>query len=230
MNKNNQKTALVTGGNRGIGRAVVEALAQKGFRVILACRDFEEGFRLSREIGGDVSSVQLDLSEPKKMQKQISQIDATNSQIDILVNNAGVLDERHFSVLSSSDLIYSMQVNAFSAYELIQFFGNKMSQKGYGRIVNVSSGWGAFSDGLSGPAAYSISKATLNAITKVASRSFPSSVKINAMCPGWVRTRMGGNAATRAPEEVAETIIWLATLDSNGPNGQFFRDKKKIDW
>lgn len=230
MNKNNQKTALVTGGNRGIGRAVVEALAQKGFRVILACRDFEEGFRLSREIGGDVSSVQLDLSEPKKMQKQISQIDATNSQIDILVNNAGVLDERHFSVLSYSDLIYSMQVNAFSAYELIQFFGNKMSQKGYGRIVNVSSGWGAFSDGLSGPAAYSISKATLNAITKVASRSFPSSVKINAMCPGWVRTRMGGNAATRAPEEVAETIIWLATLDSNGPNGQFFRDKKQIDW
>ncbi|MFW1064907.1 SDR family NAD(P)-dependent oxidoreductase [Vibrio parahaemolyticus] len=230
MNKNNQKTALVTGGNRGIGRVVVEALAQKGFRVILACRDFEEGFRLSREIGGDVSSVQLDLSEPKKMQKQISQIDATNSQIDILVNNAGVLDERHFSVLSYSDLIYSMQVNAFSAYELIQFFGNKMSQKGYGRIVNVSSGWGAFSDGLSGPAAYSISKATLNAITKVASRSFPSSVKINAMCPGWVRTRMGGNAATRAPEEVAETIIWLATLDSNGPNGQFFRDKKQIDW
>lgn len=230
MNKNNQKTALVTGGNRGIGRAVVEALSQKGFRVILACRDFEEGFRLSREIGGDVEAVQLELSEPKKMLRQVRQIDSAFPQVDILVNNAGVLEERDFSVLSSSDFMHSMQVNALSAYELIQFFGNKMSQRGYGRIVNVSSGWGAFSDGLNGPAAYSISKATLNAITKVASQSYPSCVKINAMCPGWVRTRMGGNAATRTSERAAETIIWLATLDGSGPDGQFFRDKKRIDW
>ncbi|WP_375749231.1 SDR family NAD(P)-dependent oxidoreductase [Vibrio sp. HN007] len=230
MSTNNQKTALVTGGNRGIGKAIVESLAEQGFDVLLACRDVEEGLQTARSIKGNISVVQLELSEPKKLSRQIKHIDADHPQIDVLVNNAGVLEERNFSNLSSSDLMYSMQVNALSAYELIQFFGNKMAKNGYGRIVNVSSGWGAFSDGLSGPTAYSISKATLNAITKVAAGNYPNSVKVNAMCPGWVRTRMGGMAATRSPEKGAETAVWLATLDNNGPSGQFFRDKKQIDW
>lgn len=111
--------------------------------------------------------------------------------------------------------------SCLSSYEIIQFLGNKISQRGYGQIVNVSSGWGLFSDG---PSAYSISKATLNAITKVASRNYPSCVKINAMCPGWVRTRIGG------PKQAAEAITWLATIDDNGPDGQYFRDKERINW
>lgn len=230
MKTNNPKTALVTGGNRGIGKAIVESLAAQGFNVLLACRDKEEGLQIARGIYGNVSVVQLELSDPKKLSKQIQQIDAEHPHIDILVNNAGILEERDFSILSGSDLMYSMQVNALSAYELIQFFGNKMASNGYGRIVNVSSGWGAFSDGLSGPTAYSISKATLNAITKVAANNYPNSVKINALCPGWVRTRMGGRAATRSPEKGAETAVWLATLDNRGPSGQFFRDKKQIEW
>ena len=230
MKQTSQKIALVTGGNRGIGKAIVESLAAQGVKVLLACRDKEDGLKVAREINGDVSVVLLELSDPKKLSKQIRQIDAEYSQIDVLVNNAGVLEDRGFSNLSSSDLMYSMQVNALAAFELIQFFGNRMANNGYGRIVNVSSGWGAFSDGLTGPAAYSISKATLNAITKVAANNYPDSVKINALCPGWVRTRMGGSSATRSPEMGAETAVWLATLDDKGPTGQFFRDKKQIDW
>ncbi|KJZ15123.1 hypothetical protein TW85_05825 [Marinomonas sp. S3726] len=229
-NTNNQKTALVTGGNRGIGRAIVQSLASKGYKVILACRDIEEGLQVSRDIKGDVSVVQIELSTPKILAKQIRKIDANFPQIDILVNNAGVCEERNFSTLSTSDLMYSMQVNALSVYELIQFFANNMSQRGYGRIVNVSSGWGTFYEGLCGPTAYSISKATLNAITKVAAQNYSSVVKINAMCPGWVRTRMGSNAATKPPEQAAETVIWLATLNEDGPSGKIFRDKKPINW
>ncbi|QFT13222.1 SDR family NAD(P)-dependent oxidoreductase [Vibrio sp. THAF190c] len=230
MKQTSQKIALVTGGNRGIGKAIVESLAAQGLKVLLACRDKEDGLKVAREIHGDVSVVQLELSDPKKLNKQIRQIGAEYPQIDVLVNNAGVLEERGFSNLSSSDLMHSMQVNALAAYELIQFFGNRMENNAYGRIVNVSSGWGAFSDGLTGPAAYSISKATLNAITKVAANNYPDSVKINALCPGWVRTRMGGASASRSPELGAETAVWLATLDDKGPTGQFFRDKKQINW
>ncbi len=230
MQVNEQRVALVTGGNRGIGKAIVSQLAEKGIKVLLACRDIEQGMEAARHIQGDVKVVQLELSEPKVLARQLKQIDAKYPRIDILVNNAAVLEERGFSSLSSADLAYSMQVNALSAYELIQFFGNRMTANGYGRIVNISSGWGAFSDGLTGPAAYSISKATLNAITKVASLSYPDFVKINAMCPGWVRTRMGGNHAPRSPSDAAQTAIWLACLEEKGPTGSFFRDKQEIAW
>ena len=105
-----------------------------------------------------------------------------------------------------------------------------MNARGYGRIVNVSSGWGSFAEGLSGPGAYSISKAALNALTLSLSKDLPTNVKVNCMCPGWVRTRMGGEGAPRTPEEAADTAIWLATLPDDGPTGGFYRDRKLIAW
>jgi NAD(P)-dependent dehydrogenase (short-subunit alcohol dehydrogenase family) len=83
---------------------------------------------------------------------------------------------------------------------------------------------------VSGPGAYGVAKAALNALTAASARSLPNTVKVNAMCPGWVRTRMGGMGATRSPAEGADTAIWLATLDTDGPTGGFFRDRKKIEW
>ncbi|MEM9522885.1 MAG: SDR family NAD(P)-dependent oxidoreductase [Pseudomonadota bacterium] len=100
----------------------------------------------------------------------------------------------------------------------------------YGRIVNVSSRWGAFSDGVAGPGTYGVAKAALNALTVSAARSLPGTVKVNAMCPGWVRTRMGGAGAARAPEQGADTAIWLATLPDDGPTGGFFKDREPVDW
>jgi NAD(P)-dependent dehydrogenase (short-subunit alcohol dehydrogenase family) len=105
-----------------------------------------------------------------------------------------------------------------------------MNARGYGRIVNVSSGWGSFAEGLAGPGAYSISKAALNALTLSLSKDLPANVKVNSMCPGWVRTRMGGEGAPRTPEEAADTAIWLSTLPQDGPTGGFYRDRKLIAW
>jgi NAD(P)-dependent dehydrogenase (short-subunit alcohol dehydrogenase family) len=106
-----------------------------------------------------------------------------------------------------------------------------MVERGYGRVVNVSSGYGAFAEGLEGPAAYSISKAALNAVTVKAAEAVDGRhVKINAVCPGWVRTRMGGPSVDLSVEQGADTIVWLATLPPNGPHGRFFRRRKPISW
>ena len=105
-----------------------------------------------------------------------------------------------------------------------------MKKRGWGRIVNVSSGWGAFDQGVNGPAAYAISKAALNAVTVSFAPVLGLDVKINAACPGWVRTRMGGQMAHRTPEQGADTPVWLATLPDDGPTGGFFRDRHLIDW
>lgn len=105
-----------------------------------------------------------------------------------------------------------------------------MLERQYGRIVNLSSGWGAFSAGLEGPTAYAVSKAALNALTVKFDQATPEQIKINCLCPGWVKTDMGGSQADRSPEEGAETAIWLATLPEDGPTGGFFRDKHLIPW
>jgi NAD(P)-dependent dehydrogenase (short-subunit alcohol dehydrogenase family) len=105
-----------------------------------------------------------------------------------------------------------------------------MLARGYGRIVNVSSEWGSFAEGLGGPASYSLTKAALGALTVVTARSVRGDVKVNACSPGWVRTRMGGVDAALSPEEGADTIVWLATLPAKGPNGGFFRERRQIPW
>ena len=105
-----------------------------------------------------------------------------------------------------------------------------MIARGYGRIVNLSSGWGSFAEGMGGPGMYGVTKAALNALTVRLVQELPSAVKVNAMCPGWVRTRMGGEGATRSPDEGADTAVWLATLPDDGPTGGFFRDREPIEW
>jgi NAD(P)-dependent dehydrogenase (short-subunit alcohol dehydrogenase family) len=124
----------------------------------------------------------------------------------------------------------TMIVNFRMPFHLIRKLVPSMIARGFGRIVNVSSGWGSFAEGLTGPAAYSISKAVLNALTLSLSKDLPRNVKINSMCPGWVHTRMGGINAPRTPEQGASTAIWLATLPEEGKSGGFFRDKKLIAW
>lgn len=237
MNTTYRKVALVTGGNRGIGLSVVKGLSKLGFRVLLACRDLKSGETEAEKIRvksaeADISVVRLDLADAESLPLQMQEITEQYPVVDVLVNNAAILEEGSFHGLSRDGFYQSMQVNVMSVFDLIQHFGMGMEQQGYGRVVNISSGWGSFDSGLTGPAAYSISKASLNAITKVAAQSYSASqnIKINAMCPGWVRTRMGGMGATRSPEQAADTALWLATLNDRGPTGEFFRDKKAIQW
>lgn len=225
------RTALVTGANRGIGLAIATGLAeQHNMRVLLGSRVLKEGEKAAGRIGGNVHPVALDLAERTQLLRQLDAIRKEYGAIDVLVNNGAVLHQGGFLDLSIEKVEESMRVNTMAALDTIRFWLPLMKERGYGRIVNLSSGWGSFAEGLGGPIGYSLSKAALNALTKIAARDVPSTIKINSMCPGWVRTRMGGVAADRSPQEGADTALWLATLPADGPNGGFFRDRKAIAW
>ena len=124
----------------------------------------------------------------------------------------------------------ALRTNLAGPFWLARAFVPAMVRAGYGRVVNVSSGWGSFAGQLGGPVGYSVTKAALNALTVKLAQEVSGDLKVNAVCPGWVRTRMGGAGATRTVEKGAETIVWLATLKADGPNGGFFRDKQSISW
>jgi NAD(P)-dependent dehydrogenase (short-subunit alcohol dehydrogenase family) len=225
-----RRTALVTGGNRGIGFAIAQGLVERSnIHVLLASRNLEDAKTAAEAIGGNITAVQLELSSREARKAQAANI-LEQHQIDILINNAGILEEGKLLEITDAQIDGSLQVNFLAAIDLVRIFVPPMVQRGYGRIVNISSGWGSFDEGLDGPAAYSMTKAALNALTLATSRELPVNVKINSCCPGWVRTRMGGPTATRAPQHGADTPIWLATLPDTGPTGGFFRDKQKIAW
>lgn len=216
-------TALVTGGNRGIGRAIAEGLIAKGCAVTIGARDAGAGAKEAQELG--CASVTIDLEDPDSYFAAMT----ASGGFDILVNNAGVLQD--VSLLAQdSDFDTAMQVMVTAPLDLVRLNLLHWSETGWGRIVNLSSGWGSFAEGLGGPGAYGVAKAALNALTKALPRDLPAGVKVNAMCPGWVQTRMGGEGATRSPEEGADTAIWLSLLPDDGPTGGFFRDRKPIDW
>lgn len=216
------RTALVTGGNRGIGRAIAAGL-RRDHRVVIGARDPDQGRRAAADLG--VEWVRLDLDDPETFPAAFEQI----AGIDVLINNAGVLIE---DSLTTDPIGFetSMQIMVHAPYHLIGACIPHMRAQGWGRIVNMSSEWGSFAEGLAGPGAYGIAKAALNALTHALPRDLPPGVLVNACCPGWVHTRMGGPAAPRTPEEGAETALWLARLPDDGPTGGFFRDCKPFPW
>ncbi len=218
--------ALVTGANRGIGAAIVTALVARGDIHVLAAARKPDGITAS----STVTPVALDLSTAASRRRDVAAILKAHPVIDILINNAGVLHNGVLLDLPEDKLANSIEVNYLAPIDLIRAVVPGMVKRGFGRIVNLSSGWGSFEDGLNGPPSYSMSKAALNGLTLSLSHELPANVKVNSCCPGWVRTSMGGPNATRAPEQGAETPVWLATLPDDGPSGGFFRDKKRIGW
>ena len=215
--------ALVTGGNRGIGYAIAEGLRDAGLDVAIGSRVAAEGREAAAGLG--VRSVHLDLNAPDSFDAALAEAGV----VDVLVNNAGILENVPF-LADNGNFSHSMQVMVHAPFELMRRLVPAMENRGFGRIVNVSSGWGSFAEGLGGGGAYGIAKAALNALTVRAAQEARSNVKINAMCPGWVRTRMGGAGAALSPEEGADTAIWLATLPDDGPTGGFFRRRKPVPW
>ena len=225
------RRVLVTGGNRGIGYAIVKGLSKdKECTILMGCRNVEDGQKKSEVLGKNVKAVHLDLSSKDFLHSSLQKIDEQFPRIDVLVNNAGIIDRGSFLDSDVEDIERVLGVNFMAPLWLMHHYLPKMKSHDYGRVVNVSSGWGSFHEEMGGPFGYSVSKAALNALTFAASLEMPESVKINALCPGWVRTDMGGEDADRSPEEGAETAIWLCSIDADGPSGKLFRDRKIVSW
>jgi len=234
------RIALVSGANRGIGLEIVRQLARGGLIAVLGARDPEKGKTAAATLaseGLEPPVVALDVTDEQSVRAAVAQVMDLYGRVDVLVNNAGILKEgfspQDSSVLDVSlDLVsLTFQTNTVGPLRLIQAVVPIMQKQGYGRVVNVSSGAGQLAEMGSGFPAYRMSKAALNALTRLtASELGPGNIKINAMCPGWVKTQMGGPNATRPVEKGAETATWLSRLPEDGPSGGFFRDMKPIAW
>lgn len=230
------RIALITGANRGIGYEACRQLAKMGLHVILTSRDASRGQKAADQLrgqGGEITFHALDVTIPESITELRDFVRREFGRLDVLVNNAAVYLDEGVSVfnLDMETMRATIETNLYGPLLMCQAFVPMMRQQNYGRVVNVSSGAGALSDLGGGTAAYAISKAGLNALTRiVASEVRGRNIKINAMCPGWVRTEMGGAGAPRSVEEGADTLVWLATLPDDGPTNGFFRDRKPIAW
>lgn len=234
MKETKERIALVTGANRGIGKQVSIDLAKQGIYVLIGARNPGEAADTLAAIQavGKGEILSLDVSKEQSISEALDTITGSFGRLDILVNNAGIFaDPGSFFDTTGEDLHRTLLVNLYGPLRLIQTFLPLMIQNNFGRIVNVSSGMGQLSDMGGGYPAYRISKTAINALTNVSSvEAAGKNIKINSVCPGWVKTDMGGASATRPVEKGAETIVWAATLPDSGPTGKFFRDKKEISW
>jgi NAD(P)-dependent dehydrogenase (short-subunit alcohol dehydrogenase family) len=231
-----KQVALVTGGNRGIGYELVKQLALKGFKVILASRDPDLGHEAAqklKELDLDVSCVVIDVTNQESILQAATRVNELYGRLDVLINNAGVYleENKKLVAMDPSILEKTMATNFFGVYHVIRSFIPLMEKQGYGRIINVSSEYGAMSDmSYPGVGAYKLSKFVLNGLTRLVAAEINGDIKINAVDPGWVSSDMGGPSAPRTPKQAAESILWLATVGSEGPNGGFFRDGQQIEW
>jgi len=227
------RRALVTGGNRGIGLAICRQLARRGLDVILTSRDLAAGRAAAAALGAErlaVRVAQLDLDDGESVRRCAAEV----GTVDVLVNNGAVLLDSGVSLfdLDEAVLRQTLETNFYGPLRTCRAFVPGMRARGYGRVVNVSSAMGALALMEPGTAAYSISKTALNGLTRMLALEAGPRVKVNAMSPGWVQTPMGylSGAPTRTPDEGADTAVWLATLDDDGPSGGFFRDRAPLPW
>lgn len=254
-----ERLALVTGGSRGIGRAIAKALRDRGLSVVVASRDPERGRAAARELGAEWRF--LDLADAASVAALARTLEGG---LDVLVDNAAIALKGFDAKIARATLL----VDFLGTMRLTDTLVPRVREGG--RIVMVSSGVGSLSSVSSELAkrfldeaidrdrlvaltddfvadveagrhaergwptsAYGVSKIALNTYTRILARELerdPRRIKVNAACPGWVRTDMGGNAAPRSPDEGAKTPVWLALLPDDGPTGGFFRDEKPIPW
>jgi NAD(P)-dependent dehydrogenase (short-subunit alcohol dehydrogenase family) len=233
--KEGKKIALVTGANRGLGFETCRQLARLGLTVILSARDFTKGEVAAKQLverGLDVIFYELDVLNQNHINRITRQIEQRFGQLDVLVNNAAILYDTWQSTLNADLEVVNqaLTTNLFAPWRLSQLCIPLMTRNNYGRIVNVSSGAGSLHYMGSGSPAYSISKAALNAFSRIlAADVHGTGILVNSVDPGWVATDMGGRGG-RPIEDGANGIVWAATLPDNGPSGGFFFDGKPAPW
>jgi NAD(P)-dependent dehydrogenase (short-subunit alcohol dehydrogenase family) len=225
--------ALVTGANRGIGLEVVRQLAERRFTAVLGSRDPDKGRAAAEALGGlDVDPRSLDVADPDSARAVASEIEDEYGRLDVLVNNAAIdYDTWQTGVDADLDVVHeALETNLFGAWRTAQACLPLLRRSRHGRIVNVSSGGGALTSMGAGTPAYSVSKAALNALTRIlAAELRRDGILVNAVCPGWVATDMGGPGG-RPVEAGAASVMWAVLLPDDGPTGGFFRDGLRLDW
>jgi len=227
--------ALVTGANRGIGLEVCRQLAGRGITVLLGSRDAGKGQRVVAALGVGKNAVlpcQLDVTDPDSIERAQARVAADFGRLDVLVNNAAILyDTWQHAVDADLALVReALETNLFGAWSMVRTFLPLLRRSRHARVVNVSSEAGSLATMGGGTPAYSLSKAALNALTRMLAAELRSErILVNAVCPGWVATDMGGKGG-RPVAEGAASVVWAATLPDDGPTGGFFRDGRPLAW
>ncbi len=223
------KIILLTGENRGIGLATARELQKRGAKVVAGVRDPKkmppiEGVRV----------LELDTADAESCRAFVQRAEQEEGRADGLINNAGILTDRdkHVLDLPEADLRRAIEVNLIGPYRLCQLAVPGMVKRGYGRIVNVSSALGSIARMGGGYPSYRITKLALNGLTRMlaAELGSESNVKVNSISPGWVRTDMGGQGASRDPAEAAREIAGLVSIAADGPSGGFFLRGEPTEW
>jgi NAD(P)-dependent dehydrogenase (short-subunit alcohol dehydrogenase family) len=225
------KRVLVTGGNRGIGLAIAQGLIALNYEVIITARSLDAAQQAAEKLGAKAIPLELDVSDDNSIDRSISLLSQKIDCLDVLINNAGVYPDKQIDSLTISRelLNTAMQTNTFGVIRMVQACLPLLEKSSDARIINVSSGMGELDSLTTTATSYSLSKLALNGATIMLAQSLkPKNVAINAMCPGWVRTDMGGNAAPRSPAQGADTAIWLATEASHSESGKFWRDRVAV--
>ncbi|MCR6484962.1 SDR family NAD(P)-dependent oxidoreductase [Amycolatopsis sp. OK19-0408] len=250
MNEHTTQVALVTGANKGIGRATAEQLAGLGMTVLLGARDHDRGAEAAAAIGGDTHAVELDVTGPATIRAVAQQVEARFGRLDVLVNNAGITGSGPVSPADAVDQVPStvdpamvravFETNVFGVIAVTNALLPLLRRSPSPRIVNVSSGAASLAlasdpDGpltrLPASAAYSPSKTALNALTvQYANELRKDGVLVNAVSPGFVATDINNHTGFLTTAQGAAVVVRMATLGADGPTGGFFGEDGPVPW
>jgi len=228
-------TVLITGANKGIGYKVARQLAGKGFQVFVGARNRDAGQKAVAKIaeeGGKATFLEIDVADNTSVTGAAREFAKAADHLDVLINNAGIIVDGDNAILEISDelLRKTFETNTLGALRVTRAFVPLLRKSKAPRVINVSSGGGQLTGGADGwSPAYCISKTALNGVTSQLAAALPK-FAVNSVCPGWVRTDMGGQGATRSVEEGADTIVWLAADAPEKLTEKFLRDRKEIPW
>ena len=229
------KTILITGANRldGIGFNAASRLVAQGHRVIITSRTKESADEALLKLGSGAGVIALDVTKPDSIEAFAREVQSLTDHLDVLINNAGLLLDFTSSIFEIDGplLQQTFAVNSIAPVLIAQKLLPLLKKSSEPRIINVSSGAGQLSDNelTTWAPAYSASKAALNALTQQLAAALPT-FAVNAMCPGWCSTRMGGKNAPKTPAEGADTMVWLAEEAPQSLTGKFIRERKEIVW